>query len=109
MKDLGGEALGKVVTILAILALIPIGIILNGWIISDMWEWFLVPIFPSLPLLSTGQAVGLGVITGHMCKYVKLYSEKETAENGVWNPIIQAMLYPLGVWFSAWLIYLYIS
>lgn len=43
---------------LLFLILTPITIVLNGWVLSILWRWFIVPTF-SLTPLSIAQALGL--------------------------------------------------
>lgn len=50
-------------TILAFL-LFPLSIILGGFVLTKLWAWFAVPVFPGLPLLTTGQGVGLNCLLG---------------------------------------------
>jgi hypothetical protein len=42
--------------------LLAVGALLNGWALTLLWSWFVVPTFPDLPVLSLGQAIGLGMI-----------------------------------------------
>lgn len=41
--------------------LLGLGAVLNGWALSLMWAWFIIPVF-SLPSISIGQAIGIGMI-----------------------------------------------
>lgn len=109
MKDSGGEGLMKFFGFLTILALIPIMYIINGFIIVDMWEWFVLPIFVTLPALTTGQAIGLGVITGYMCKYHKIWEPKEEKEAGAGFKFAMGIILPFFVWLNAWIVHLCIS
>lgn len=96
------------IIILGILALviIPLGSILNGFIICDMWKWFIVPIFPNMPILTIGQAIGLGLITAWMCKYQKITDTEEEKNRNI--NYIQA-IFPFSVWFCAWILHLIIN
>lgn len=44
-----------------VLALILVSPILNGWALTILWGWFVVPIF-GLPALSISSAIGLGLV-----------------------------------------------
>ena len=39
-----------------------VGYILNGYIIMNLWEWFVMPVWPALPALSLKHAIGLSFV-----------------------------------------------
>jgi hypothetical protein len=49
---------GKLVYVVGIAV---VGAILGGWVLSVMWQWFIVPAFDA-PALTIGQAIGLSLI-----------------------------------------------
>ena len=44
-----------------IIALAIVSIILNGWVLSILWSWFIAPLF-GLPLLSITTAIGMAIV-----------------------------------------------
>jgi hypothetical protein len=46
------------------LVLTPISILLGGFVLAQLWNWFVPPVFASMPMLTTGQGVGLNCVLG---------------------------------------------
>lgn len=47
------------------LIMTPVSAILNGWALSKLWEWFVVPPF-DLPSLSIPEAIGVALIVSYL-------------------------------------------
>jgi len=47
--------------ILATISLMVIGMVMNGWALSTIWNWFVPPIF-GLTTLTFGKAIGIGMV-----------------------------------------------
>jgi len=39
----------------------------DGWIMSLFWVWFILPLFPSLPTLDVIHAIGLALMVRALC------------------------------------------
>jgi len=65
------NALGTIIAGLLVMAVILlIGIpfaILNGWVLSWLWLWFVVPVF-AVPALSMLQSIGIATVISFMTK-----------------------------------------
>jgi len=60
--------------IVGLIALIPFSIMYNGFVLSYLWTWFLVPL--GLPAIGIAHSIGIMSIKGFMfAKYVKANSE----------------------------------
>ena len=56
--------------ILGFVALLIITSVLNGWALSILWLWFLVPF--GLPVLSIPQAIGIAMVVNYLTyQYIK--------------------------------------
>ena len=53
-----------ILTTLCLLLFIPLAM-LNGWAISTLWGWFIVPVF-HLSLLTMKQAIGFGLVISYL-------------------------------------------
>jgi hypothetical protein len=53
-----GEVLIGCLALVGILAVAPVLVVLNGWVLSVLWGWFVVPAL-GLPTLSIPLAIGL--------------------------------------------------
>jgi hypothetical protein len=58
--EVGNEWYWVVIGILVL----PFSVYLTGWGFHWEWAWFVVPVFPGLPTISTSQGVGLWAIFG---------------------------------------------
>lgn len=85
------DSVDLIISIIFIILIIPM-IILNGFVISTLWDWFVVPIF-GFQSLTIPQALGLGLIstylTGNITDYAKR-SEDNPKDN---------LVYMLGIYF----------
>lgn len=46
-------------------AAIAIGVPINGWVLSILWSWFLVPL--GVPAVNTAHAIGIATIASLLC------------------------------------------
>lgn len=59
--------MNKFVKCIGYIAIATIGTIFNAYVLSVLWQWFIVSTF-ALPAIGTAQAVGLCMIVGYMTK-----------------------------------------
>ena len=60
--------------LLGCLGFIPLTVLaylLNGLVLCQLWQWFVVPLF-GLPTLTIAQALGLGTLISYLTKYVPI-------------------------------------
>lgn len=73
------------VSILIMLAIVPMSI-LNGWVLSTMWGWFVVPTF-KVAALGIAPAIGLSALVGYVCKHtnedIKNDNKKPVGERAI--------------------------
>lgn len=60
LKEFKGVAIVGTIT-LGIVSVIG-GLILKGWVLITLWEWFVIPLF-GLPVIGIANAIGLIIIT----------------------------------------------
>lgn len=46
------------------LASVFFGAMVGGWVLSIVWTWFVIPLFPMAPILTIPQAIGFSLVTG---------------------------------------------
>jgi hypothetical protein len=83
---------------------------MNGWVLSVMWAWFIVPTF-NAPTLSIPMAIGISMVVG-LLTYQNSKNDKEE-ESYEWARIIGSLLVivfgkPLLVLFLAWVVYQFV-
>lgn len=61
MSDFDKDTLGCLGGLVAIVVLLVVGSLMNGWALSTLWGWFIVPLF-DVPSLSITQAIGIAIV-----------------------------------------------
>jgi len=74
--------------------LLAVGALLNGWALTLLWSWFVVPTFPDLPVLSLGQAIGLGMIISFLT-YQYIDAEPSKEDNSAFKAVAATILRPI--------------
>ena len=60
MTDFDKTMFGCIGGLLALVALVVVGSLMNGWALSTLWGWFIVPLF-GVPSLTIAQAIGVAI------------------------------------------------
>ena len=68
---------GCLVMVLSLPILIVGGSILNGYVLSVLWVWFVVPIF-GLPALSIISAIGVSMVVSYLTYHDAGYKKEKT-------------------------------
>lgn len=81
------------------------GIIVNGWIVSLFWKWFIVPIFPVQPLTIL-QAYGIALLIGLLTKHeIDVKAPKRTTMEIVLRGISTVIVSPLITLGFGWIVF----
>jgi hypothetical protein len=95
---------------LAVLAVVSVvvGALMNGWVLSILWGWFVLPLF-GLPSLSIPKAIGLALVVGVLTKQdTQSESSNKETSNPIMALIARAVFAPLFVLLIGWVVKLYI-
>lgn len=90
-------AIGVILGVPALVALISIW---NGYVLSILWGWFVVP-FLKLPALSVPEAIGL-VFVGHMLAGGR--ASRKTEKGKFFEELVTSLLAPLLALGVAWVV-----
>jgi len=82
--------------------------ILNGYVLSVLWGWFIVPVF-NLPTLTAVSAIGIAMVVSYLTYQ---YNESDEDDNKSFGeklakPIAIAILRPLFALFFGWIVHLF--
>jgi hypothetical protein len=77
--------------------------ILNGWVLSVMWGWFIVPVFAA-PTLRIPYAIGLALVFGMLAHQ----SRKSEHTPDVGESLMESLLLPLFVLGIGWIVKLFV-
>ncbi len=75
--------------------MIAVGVLLNGLALSLLWSWFIVPLFPSMPVLTVGQSIGVAMVVGFLTyQYVDAEPSKDSKKwlNAILTIIVRPIL-----------------
>jgi len=77
-----------------------------GWVLFKFWEWFVLPVFSNLPVLTLGQAIGLIFVIGLFKPMTTEIIKKEYKESwGHWLVLAYPWITLILGWL-AWKIFL---
>lgn len=95
LEKIGIATVMSIVAPLMIVLLIPLSL-LNGWVVSTMWEWLIEPTFTSAPDINTAEGWGLALFVGYLTKQFGLKMEE--------NALLICLTMPFFALFGAWII-----
>lgn len=81
--------------------------IVNGWVLSTMWGWFVVPFF-DLPQMSIPYAIGIAMLVRMLVNTTINYDTKEKDTSTKVGEWIGVILYPFLVLFMGWIVTLFL-
>ncbi len=95
----------------AVLCLVGFGVFLavfsvalDGWVLSILWGWFMVPIF-HLPALGVCQAIGVTLVVRFLTKNIGV--KNESGSKGATIEVSTAILAPFLFLFFGWIVQLF--
>lgn len=68
-----------------------LAIVLNGYTISYLWSWFIVPVF-GLPVLSPAQAIGIGLVVVYLTQRIDRDDLKDKSDEETTTRLVQSFL-----------------
>lgn len=94
--------MGALVLVLAAIVLLPLGIILDGWAISVLWNWFVVT-YIHAPVMSVTVAIGFKLT---WCMFSRDYDDKpaQARKREWWEPWAYMFVVPLLVVGMGWFV-----
>lgn len=94
--------------ITAIIVAITLSAILNGYALSILWGWFIVPLF-NLPTLNISYAIGLALTVSYLTKDFSADSNpSETFNQKLARGCVVAVLKPTLALLGGWIVTLFI-
>ena len=104
MKD---NFVAGLLIVLGVIVVSAVGVILQGWALSILWKWFVVPPF-AFPALSIVQAIGFSLVVRFITiGYQNPKSGKEISDI-LGEYITSNIIYPLIVLGFGWIIFQFV-
>ncbi len=95
---------------LAVLVVVTIIVssLMNGWVLSILWDWFVSPLF-GLPPLSIAAAIGFSLVAGMLTKQ-ETQSNNEGKETStlIAEMIAKSVISPLVILLFGWVVNMFI-
>jgi len=92
--------------LLVLLIVTPLVAILQGWVLTVLWSWFIVPTF-GLPELSIAVAIGLSLIVSMFRGYNNTTKNENLEKSEQVGKVIVLLFGPLFVLFLGWIVHLF--
>ena len=85
-----------------------VGSVFNGYVLSILWGWFMVPTF-HLPTLSVAPAIGIAMVIGYLTKQESPDVEEKERSTGmkVARFVAQIIMKPLVALAFGWVVHLF--
>jgi len=97
----------RILLLLTLPAILILGPILRGWVLSKLWVWFIVTSFHVQPL-AIAQCIGLALIIGFVTKENIHTEDNRDAKEKLFSGLAQVFLGPLFVLGFAYVISLFL-
>ena len=79
--------------IAAIVGVTALGVVVNGWVLSHLWIWFLVPL--GLPVISVAHCIGISMVTSWLTYQYQTSKGEEDGSKVLTNLAIVFIVRPL--------------
>jgi len=86
--------------VIAMVLLIPVVSVLNGWVLSILWGWFIVGLF-GLPVLTIAPAIGVGLVVTFLTHQ---HVENKNRDGDADNELARVLGYTFGRLFGTLLV-----
>lgn len=102
-----GAAIIGIPLIIALMALISIPLFaLNGYVITKLWAWFIVPLF-GLPLLNIPQAIGLDLVVTFLTFHQTVYNPEPQDKKEKIQRAAQHVARPIFILLTGYIVHTY--
>lgn len=79
----------------------------NGWVLSELWKWFIIPVFKAAPTLTVAQAIGVTLVVCLLTQRLTTHEVLEEMRDEFSWESFQRRLFnnfyaPFAILFMAW-------
>lgn len=93
--------------VVGVIVLIVASSILNGYVLSVLWGWFVVPTFGA-PSLSIAPAIGIALVVGYMTHQIHdCQKEDRSFSQKIAEGVAMIVLKPMLALFFGWIVHLF--
>jgi len=92
--------------IVGVILLVPLSWLIQGFVLSRLWEWFVTPVFENVPALGIWQAAGISAVIGFLTYPTELHQVVKDPEKEKWQSFVYILFFrPLLTFVTGYLIY----
>ena len=81
--------------------------LMKGFVLTKLWVWFVIPLFPSVPVLALWQAVGLAMVVNYITGQQSITSKDHETNWGA--TVFASFILPWMTLFFGWICHLLIG
>ena len=96
-----------IIGVIGFIAVSFLNYILNGFALTVLWGWFIVPVF-GLPVLAIVPAIGLVLVVGFLTHRVTKKSDSKSTSDMLVEALIASLLNPLVFLLIGWIVTLFL-
>lgn len=105
-KDLLSKSLFTCLTVSLVVLVTVVLIVINGFIVMNLWNWFMVDL--GLPVISIGTAMGVALLVGVLTHQSAHSEDTRSQKDKAYGALYDSLLYPaimflLGYIIQAWI------
>jgi hypothetical protein len=88
-----------------LLAVLPLGILWRGYVLTVLWAWFVPPLFAEAPTLTLLPAIGLSLIVGYLTHQAPPRTVDTDRSRETLHLIVGAVLTPAFALLIGWIVW----
>jgi hypothetical protein len=98
----------RLLAFLAWLGVMGLGTVLNGFVLTVLWRWFVLPVFKGAPALTIPTAIGLSLVVGYLTYHEDSGNDDLSVGERFIYSLVITVVYPLVMLFFGWIVHLFL-
>lgn len=107
MKQSGSPDASCLAALLVLIVTLPLSMIWNGFVLTILWGWFIVPVFAGAPELGLVPAIGVGGVVRYLTAHKATSDSGKSAWENFGESIAFAAFYPALTLFLGWIVHMF--
>lgn len=82
---------------IALVAMMPLSMIMSGFVLLKLWRWFVTPAFSGVPQISLATAIGISLIVRYLTLHITPEEKGKSVGDLMYRAVGRMFLFPLFV------------